>query len=92
MTASDYRHITVLLDEAVEQLALCADGCYVDGTFGRGGHSRLILEGLGAHGRHRGTQNRIGRRGAGAFPPARLTGDDKDIMYLTQRETTICVR
>ena len=51
MTASDYRHITVLLDEAVEQLALRADGCYVDGTFGRGGHSRLILEGLGAQGR-----------------------------------------
>ena len=51
MTASDYRHITVLLEEAVEQLALRADGCYVDGTFGRGGHSRLILEGLGAQGR-----------------------------------------
>lgn len=51
MTASAYRHITVLLDEAVEQLALRADGCYVDGTFGRGGHSRLILEGLGAQGR-----------------------------------------
>ncbi|PAV47723.1 16S rRNA (cytosine(1402)-N(4))-methyltransferase [Pseudomonas sp. HAR-UPW-AIA-41] len=51
MTASAYRHITVLLDEAVEQLALRADRCYVDGTFGRGGHSRLILEGLGAQGR-----------------------------------------
>ena len=51
MTASAYRHITVLLDEAVEQLALRADGCYVDGTFGRGGHSRLILEGLCAQGR-----------------------------------------
>ena len=51
MTASAYCHITVLLDEAVEQLALRADGCYVDGTFGRGGHSRLILEGLGAQGR-----------------------------------------
>ena len=51
MTASAYRHITVLLDEAVEQLALRADGCYVDGTFGRGGHSRLILDGLGAQGR-----------------------------------------
>jgi len=51
MTASAYRHITVLLYEAVEQLALRADGCYVDGTFGRGGHSRLILEGLGDQGR-----------------------------------------
>ena len=45
-----FRHITVLLEEAVEGLALKADGCYVDGTFGRGGHSRLILERLGPDG------------------------------------------
>ncbi|MCU1717627.1 16S rRNA (cytosine(1402)-N(4))-methyltransferase RsmH [Pseudomonas sp. 5P_3.1_Bac2] len=47
---SSFRHITVLLDEAVEGLALRGDGVYVDGTFGRGGHSRLILQKLGGGG------------------------------------------
>ena len=41
----------MLLEEAVAALSLRADGCYVDGTFGRGGHSRLILERLGPGGR-----------------------------------------
>ncbi len=44
-------HATVLLNEAVEALGVKADGVYVDCTFGRGGHSRLILEKLGAGGR-----------------------------------------
>ena len=44
-------HATVLLNEAVAALQIKHDGVYVDGTFGRGGHSRLILEKLGAHGR-----------------------------------------
>lgn len=44
-------HATVLLHEAVEALRVKQDGIYVDGTFGRGGHSRLILEKLGANGR-----------------------------------------
>jgi 16S rRNA (cytosine1402-N4)-methyltransferase len=48
---SGFKHITVLLDEAVEALAVRADGCYLDGTFGRGGHSRLILQHLGPEGR-----------------------------------------
>lgn len=48
---SGFTHITVLLEEAVEALALRADGCYMDGTFGRGGHSRLILNHLGPDGR-----------------------------------------
>ena len=44
-------HQTVLLHEAVEALQIKPGGIYVDGTFGRGGHSRLILEKLGTHGR-----------------------------------------
>ena len=44
-------HVTVLLEEAVESLAIKADGIYMDGTFGRGGHSRLILSRLGEKGR-----------------------------------------
>ncbi|MHA6193219.1 16S rRNA (cytosine(1402)-N(4))-methyltransferase RsmH [Pseudomonas wadenswilerensis] len=47
---SGFNHITVLLNEAVEALSVRADGCYLDGTFGRGGHSRLILESLGPEG------------------------------------------
>ncbi len=44
-------HVTVLLHEAVDALNIRADGVYVDGTFGRGGHSRLILSKLGTKGR-----------------------------------------
>ena len=50
MTASG-THVTVLLDEAVESLAIKPDGIYMDATFGRGGHSRRILSVLGGHGR-----------------------------------------
>ncbi|MBS0467767.1 MAG: 16S rRNA (cytosine(1402)-N(4))-methyltransferase RsmH [Proteobacteria bacterium] len=47
-------HTTVLLDEAVDALlgdTAAPAGCFVDGTFGRGGHSRLILQRLGPAGR-----------------------------------------
>lgn len=47
-------HRTVLLDEAVDALAIegeRANGIYIDGTFGRGGHSRRILQKLGQNGR-----------------------------------------
>ncbi|OWS75686.1 16S rRNA (cytosine(1402)-N(4))-methyltransferase [Pantoea sp. VS1] len=46
----NFKHTTVLLDEAVNGLNIREDGIYIDGTFGRGGHSRLILSQLGAHG------------------------------------------
>ncbi len=44
-------HITVLLKEGVDALAVKSDGVYVDCTFGRGGHSREILARLGPAGR-----------------------------------------
>ena len=43
-------HLPVLVSEAIQALAIRADGTYVDGTFGRGGHSRAILEHLGPRG------------------------------------------
>jgi 16S rRNA (cytosine1402-N4)-methyltransferase len=49
--AAQDSHRTVLLEEAVDALAIRADGVYVDATFGRGGHSRLILDRLGPRGR-----------------------------------------
>ncbi|WP_111643202.1 16S rRNA (cytosine(1402)-N(4))-methyltransferase RsmH [Marinimicrobium alkaliphilum] len=48
---TDSTHITVLLNEAVEALLIDQDGFYVDGTFGRGGHSRLLLQKLSPEGR-----------------------------------------
>lgn len=51
MTTMNYLHKTVLLNEAVDALMIKPDGIYIDGTFGRGGHSRLILQKLGPNGR-----------------------------------------
>jgi 16S rRNA (cytosine1402-N4)-methyltransferase len=48
---TDSAHITVLLSEAVDALVTDTAGFYVDGTFGRGGHSALILERLAPAGR-----------------------------------------
>ena len=46
-----FAHTTVLLHEAVDALVTDPNGIYVDGTFGRGGHSRLLLERLSPSGR-----------------------------------------
>lgn len=51
MSEENYQHKTVLLDEAVNGLNLRSNGIYIDGTFGRGGHSHLILSQLGPEGR-----------------------------------------
>lgn len=44
-------HYSVMLKESLEGLNIRADGIYIDGTFGRGGHSRAILNRLGPEGR-----------------------------------------
>ena len=51
MAGTGFTHTTVLLTEAVEALVTRPDGVYVDGTFGRGGHSREILARLSPAGR-----------------------------------------
>jgi 16S rRNA (cytosine1402-N4)-methyltransferase len=50
-STDSFQHQTVLLDEAVDGVLTRADGIYVDGTFGRGGHSRLLLGRLAPQGR-----------------------------------------
>jgi 16S rRNA (cytosine1402-N4)-methyltransferase len=45
------RHVPVLLDPCIAGLNLRKGGCYIDGTFGRGGHSKAILKRLGPEGR-----------------------------------------
>jgi 16S rRNA (cytosine1402-N4)-methyltransferase len=51
MSIQDNTHIPVMLDEALDALNIRADGSYLDGTFGRGGHSRGLLQRLGPQGR-----------------------------------------
>ncbi len=51
MNAETFKHETVLLNEAVEALAIKKQGIYIDATFGRGGHSAEIVKQLGSEGR-----------------------------------------
>lgn len=51
MEESQSIHYSVLLNESIEALNIKPDGIYIDGTFGRGGHSRVILQKLGPQGR-----------------------------------------
>jgi len=48
---SDFKHQSVLLEESLEALNIRPEGVYVDATFGRGGHSRAILQRLNEAGR-----------------------------------------
>ncbi|GMM86297.1 16S rRNA (cytosine(1402)-N(4))-methyltransferase RsmH [Pseudoalteromonas sp. MTN2-4] len=50
MTAQ-FTHVSVLMNETLDALDIKADGTYIDGTFGRGGHSGQILSRLGEQGR-----------------------------------------
>lgn len=49
--SDNFEHISVLMDETIDALAINPDGIYIDGTFGRGGHSGQILQRLGDNGR-----------------------------------------
>jgi 16S rRNA (cytosine1402-N4)-methyltransferase len=51
MAQEGYSHRPVLLDEAITGLAIQPSGIYIDGTFGRGGHTQAILDCLGIDGR-----------------------------------------
>ncbi|MBO2580703.1 16S rRNA (cytosine(1402)-N(4))-methyltransferase RsmH [Shewanella algae] len=49
--SQNFAHLSVLLQETVDGLNIRPDGIYIDGTFGRGGHSRQVLSRLGEQGR-----------------------------------------
>ena len=49
--ANEFSHLSVLQQESIEGLAIKPDGIYMDATFGRGGHSRKVLEALSPKGK-----------------------------------------
>lgn len=68
------QHVTVLLHEAVDSLVTNPAGFYVDGTFGRGGHSALVLEHLSPEGHLLGIDKDLS---AIAVANARFSGDSR---------------
>ncbi len=74
----DASHDTVLRDEAVDNLVTDPAGTYVDGTFGRGGHSRAILAKLAAKGRLIG----FDRDAEAADSAARLADEDSRFSFI----------
>ncbi len=67
-----FSHTTVLLNEAVDHLVTAPDGIYVDGTFGRGGHSRLLLSKLSPQGRLIAIDRDLDAIAAAAVGPTRI--------------------
>jgi len=51
MNTAQFKHAPVLHAEVLQHMNIKPDGCYVDGTYGRGGHASSILAQLGANGR-----------------------------------------
>jgi 16S rRNA (cytosine1402-N4)-methyltransferase len=51
VSQAEFSHVPVMLDQVIRHLNINPDGIYVDGTYGRGGHARGILEKLGKNGR-----------------------------------------
>jgi 16S rRNA (cytosine1402-N4)-methyltransferase len=75
-----HAHTSVLLQECIDGLAIRADGIYMDGTFGRGGHSAAILAQLGPGGRLYAVDKDAT---AVAFGRERFAGDGR--LHLAQR-------
>ena len=75
--AEGQEHVSVLLAEAVNALAIEPQGAYLDATFGRGGHSRAILEKLN----EQGVLLAIDRDGAAAECAAREFGTDARFQF-----------
>ena len=73
----DRGHRPVLLEEAIAALMVSADGAYVDGTFGRGGHSTRILDALSPLG----TLAAFDQDPAASAVAERLAGQDSRFLF-----------